>query len=90
MCLVDLRPNITQRVFDVLKASPELLSVTQIAERTKLDDDMVRGALQRLRDHRALTTVCQDRGWTYGVKASAKRPEDRRGMRHGGRRKVDD
>jgi hypothetical protein len=78
--------NIMQRVFDILRASPELLSVDQLCEITNLDVDTIQNALRRIRDYRALISVCQNQNWRYGIKASAERPKDRRGVK---RRRTD-
>jgi hypothetical protein len=71
--------NYLQMVFDVLRASPELMTKAEVEAATRLDPDTVDDVLQRLREIRALITVRQaDRAWRYGIRESAERPIDRR------------
>jgi DNA-binding IclR family transcriptional regulator len=75
--------SFTQRVYDLLRASPELLTVAQLCEQSGFAEVSVRNALQALRDRKALITVrwWPDRAWRYGVNASGERPGDARGRR---------
>jgi DNA-binding IclR family transcriptional regulator len=75
--------SFTQRVYDLLRASPELLTVAQLCERSGFAEVSVRNALQALRDRKALITVrwWPDRAWRYGVNAIGERPRDDRGRK---------
>jgi hypothetical protein len=74
-----IRANYMQRVFDILKASPDLLTVARICELGRLEHGTVLGALKRLRADRALTSVCQNGMWRYGLRAHAIRPRGHHG-----------
>lgn len=71
-----------QRAFDLMRASPHLLSIEDLAKRMRVDRDVVAHAMDRLQRKHVITAVCQDKQWRYGVKASAERPADKRGGTH--------
>lgn len=70
--------NYQQRLFDLLRASPELLPLATIRERIALDRRCLASALDRLRRLHVLITVYEQGSWRYGIKPSAERPTDRR------------
>lgn len=72
-------PSLEQRIFDVLKASEVMLTVETISFRTHVEGNSVKSALQRLRDKRAIISVCREKVWTYCLREGAKRPDDGRG-----------
>jgi hypothetical protein len=72
--------NITQRVFDALKAKPDS-TIGELEALLRYSEESIRSALARLRSDKALLSSCNAGAWRYRIAPGAIRPRDRRGDR---------